>query len=54
MPAAPADALSYQVRFPLPESLEDARRDLAAMRKGIASVVARFEPKRFEASYNFV
>ncbi len=49
VPAAPTDALSYQVRFPLPESLEDARRDLAAMRKGIASVVARFEPKRFEA-----
>jgi len=49
VPGASVDALSYQVRFPLPETLDEARADLAAMRMGIASVVARFEPERFEA-----
>lgn len=49
VPEGSTEALSYHVRFPLPETLDEARRDLAAMRMGIASVVARFEPKRFEA-----
>ncbi|MGD8320026.1 MAG: hypothetical protein PVJ02_06215 [Gemmatimonadota bacterium] len=49
IPVAPPDALDYQVRLPVPESLPEARDVLAAMRRGIAALVARFEPQRFEA-----
>lgn len=49
VPMGVGDALGYQVRFPLPESLAETRRQLESMRRGIAALVARFEPKRFEA-----
>jgi hypothetical protein len=49
VPVAGGDALDYQVRFPLPQSLVDARTSLAAMRRGLVGLIARFEPARFEA-----
>ena len=49
VPAAPADALAYQVRLPYPETLTEARQSLAAMRRGLAALLARFEPERFRA-----
>ena len=49
VPVADSDALSYQVRLSLPQSLAEARAGLGVMRRGIASLVARFEPKRYEA-----
>jgi hypothetical protein len=47
VPVAPADALDYQVRLPYPETLAEARQSLAAMRRGLAALMARFEPERF-------
>jgi hypothetical protein len=48
-PVSDSDALSYQVRLPLPQSLAEARASLAVMRKGIGTLVARFEPSRYES-----
>jgi hypothetical protein len=48
VPTAASEALEYQVRYPLPENLAEARENLGAMRRGILSLVARFEPGRFE------
>lgn len=41
------DPLHYQVRFPLPQHLGEARTALAMMRRGLAALMARFEPDRF-------
>ncbi|MFQ5538307.1 MAG: hypothetical protein ACE5GJ_12745 [Gemmatimonadota bacterium] len=41
--------ITYQVRFALPADLEEARRALAEMRRGLAGLLARFEPARFSA-----
>ena len=49
VPTRPTDSLDYQVRLPLPETLTEAREALAAMRRGLAGLMARFEPARFEA-----
>lgn len=49
VPLRATDSLDYQVRFPLPETLADAREALGGMRRGLAAMVARFEPGRFEA-----
>jgi hypothetical protein len=46
-PATVADSIEYQVRFPLPTSLLETRASLALMRRGLASMLARFEPVRF-------
>ncbi len=48
-PVAGGEALSYQVRLPLALSLEEARHNLAAVRRGLAALIARFEPERFRA-----
>ena len=48
VPSSSTEALEYQVRYPLPESLGDARANLTAMRRGILRLMARFEPHRFE------
>lgn len=47
VPASPAAAGGYQVRFPLPLSLEELRSELQGVRSGLARLVARFEPDRF-------
>lgn len=47
VPMVSSEALDYQVRFPLPETLAEARENLTAMRRGMASLIARFEPDRF-------
>jgi hypothetical protein len=47
VPVAPADALGYQVRLPFPETFAEVLHSLAAMRRGLASLMARFEPDRF-------
>ena len=49
VPVRPTDALDYQVRLPLPETLGEARAVLARMRRGLGSLMARFEPQRFAA-----
>jgi hypothetical protein len=49
IPLVSSEALDYQVRFPLPETLADARENLSMMRRGVASLIARFEPDRFGA-----
>ncbi len=41
--------IAYQVRLPYPVSLTEARRELASVRRGLARLLARFEPERFEA-----
>ena len=47
VPLVATDSLSYQVRFPLPLSLREARGNLDGVRRGLASLMARFEPERF-------
>ena len=48
-PHRAAGTLTYKVRLPLPESLTEARSTLALMRRGLAALMARFEPERFDA-----
>lgn len=49
VPVRPTDSLDYQVRFPLPESLVEARESLGAMRRGLGALMARYEPERHAA-----
>jgi hypothetical protein len=42
-------AVSYQVRSPLPLTLDEARENLRGMRKGLGRLLARFEPDRYRA-----
>ena len=46
-PVTAADSIEYQVRFPLPTTLGEGRAVLALMRRGLGSLLARFEPDRF-------
>lgn len=46
-PTAPEGTVEYHVRYPLPTGLGDARASLAQMRRGLVSMLARFEPERF-------
>lgn len=46
-PLAETDSVAYHVRFPLPTTLGEARTALARIRRGLASLMARFEPDRF-------
>lgn len=39
--------VAYHVRYPLPTALGEARANLAQMRRGLLSMLARFEPERF-------
>jgi hypothetical protein len=41
--------ISYHVRLPFPVSLAEARRELAGIRRGLARLLARYEPERFKA-----
>jgi len=49
VPVRETDSVDYQVRFPLPETLDEARDAMSAMRRGLRSLIARFEPDRYEA-----
>lgn len=49
MPVGAGDSIDYKVRLPLPETLSEARETLGVMRRGLAGLMARFEPERFES-----
>jgi hypothetical protein len=46
-PVTEGASVEYHVRFPLPTTLTEARASLAQMRRGLMSMLARFEPDRF-------
>jgi hypothetical protein len=46
LPAA-AGMSGYQVRLPLPLTLDEARSTLAGIRSGLGHLIARFEPDRY-------
>jgi hypothetical protein len=46
-PATPSDAVAYHVRMSIPTTLAEGRAALAAMRRGLATLMARFEAERF-------
>jgi hypothetical protein len=46
-PVNEADSIAYHVRLPLPTNLAEGRAALALMRRGLAALMARFEPDRF-------
>lgn len=48
-PAGATDSISYHVRLPTPASLAEARAVLGGMRRGLVTLMARFEPDRFAA-----
>jgi hypothetical protein len=41
--------ISYHVRLPFPASLVEARGELTNIRRGLARLLARYEPERFKA-----
>lgn len=47
--AASSGMAGYQVRLPLPLTLEEARATLGGIRSGLAHLVARFEPERYKS-----
>lgn len=49
VPVSISAALGYQVRLPFAETLGEARQSLAVMRRGLAALMARFEPHRFQS-----
>ena len=44
-----ADSIEYQVRLALPTTFMETRASRGAMRRGLAALMARFEPARFES-----
>jgi len=46
-PRGDTEAVTYHVRLPLPTSLAEARAVLGLMRRGLAALIARFEPDRY-------
>ena len=44
-----AGVAGYQVRLPLPLTLDEARATLAGIRSGLGHLVARFEPDRYRS-----
>ena len=44
-----ADSIEYQVRLPLPTTFTETRASLGVMRRGLAALMARFEPDRYES-----
>ncbi len=49
LPSGTTEGLSYQVRFPLPLTFQEARGVVREIREGLAHLLARFEPQRFRA-----
>ncbi len=48
-PSSQTGAVSYHVRLPVPTSLGEARRVLGQMRRGLVTLMARFEAERYAA-----
>ena len=48
-PDGEADSIEYEARLALPTSFAEARVRLGAMRKGLSTLMARFEPARFDS-----
>lgn len=48
-PVWDTDSIEYRVRLPLPTTFREARTSLALMRRGLVSMMARFEPDRFRS-----
>ena len=48
VPASSAAAGGYQLRFSLPQSLEELREEMAVVRSGLLKILSRFEPKRIK------
>ena len=46
-PTAPEASLEYRVHFPLPAAFTEVQEVMAAARRGLARLTARFEPARF-------
>lgn len=46
-PMSATESVEYRVRLPLPTTVAEARSSLGSMRRGLASLMARFEPDRF-------
>lgn len=44
-----ADSIEYQVRLALPTTFAETRSSLGAMRRGLAALMLRFEPQRYES-----
>jgi len=53
-PGGDVDAITYHVRLPIPTTLSEARTTLAAMRRGLVALMARFEPDRYAAVESLV
>lgn len=45
----PGAASGYQVRLPLPLTLDEARATLSGIRSGLGHLIARFEPERYRS-----
>jgi hypothetical protein len=54
VPATEGRSGGYQIRFPLPLCLEEIREELAVVRTGLARLVSRFEPTRYQAMERMV
>jgi hypothetical protein len=46
-PTGAADTITYHLRLPLPTTLWEARAALGSMRRGLGTLMARFEPDRY-------
>lgn len=46
VPSSPAAVGGYQVRFSLPQTLEELRQEMAGIRSGLLRLLGRFEPSR--------
>lgn len=53
-PSRGDETIAYHVRFSVPTTLHEARAVLAAMRRGLASLMARFEPARFASTASLI
>ena len=48
LPESGADTGAYQVRFPLPLTMDEVQAELTEIRAGLARLISRFEPGRFQ------
>lgn len=53
-PSRRDETIAYHVRFAVPTTLYEARGVLASMRRGLASMMARFDPDRFASTAELI